>query len=71
MITRVDPQRCTGCGTCQEVCPLDVLRLDGKEKKAVIRYPEDCQTCFVCELECPAGAITVGPFRKERPRIMD
>ena len=37
------------------------------EKRLVrIAYPEDCQTCFACELDCPEGAIYVGPMRKPR-----
>lgn len=71
MIVRIEQGKCTGCGICEEVCPLDVIRLDGQLKKAYIRYPRDCQSCFVCELECPAGAVTVDPLRKERPCMMD
>lgn len=28
MITRIDETKCTGCGICDAVCPVDVLRLD-------------------------------------------
>jgi NAD-dependent dihydropyrimidine dehydrogenase PreA subunit len=41
-------------------CPTDVLRYD-KEKKPVIRYPEDCHSCFLCEIDCPNKAINVSP----------
>jgi NAD-dependent dihydropyrimidine dehydrogenase PreA subunit len=27
----------------------------------VIARPEDCQTCFMCELYCRADALYVGP----------
>jgi ferredoxin len=27
----------------------------------VIARPDDCQTCFMCELYCPADAIYVAP----------
>lgn len=62
-ITDIDDQLCNGCGICVNVCPMDVLRMDEKEEKAVIAYPLDCMTCFNCELECDPGAVYVSPER--------
>lgn len=28
MIERLNREKCIGCGTCAEICPMDVLRLD-------------------------------------------
>lgn len=67
MIKTINQADCTGCGICDEVCPLDVIRLDNASGKAYIAYPEDCMTCFLCELECPEGAIDVHPFKEELP----
>ncbi len=67
MISAIDMQKCTGCGTCVSKCPLDVFRL--MEGKAVIAYPDDCMTCYLCERSCPAGAIFVHPFKEEAPSI--
>ena len=66
-IERIDPELCNGCGICVQICPMDVIRLDEKRKKAIIKYPEDCQTCFSCELACVVKAVDVHPFRKPRP----
>ena len=66
MIERVDHEKCIACGTCVEICPMDVFRQDEASGQSLVRYPRDCQTCYSCELECPASAIRVGPFRKER-----
>ena len=41
-----------------------------KEKKAEIRYPEDCMTCYICELACPAEAIFVHPFKAVPPEVL-
>lgn len=38
--------------------------------KAVIRYTDDCMTCYHCEVNCPAGAIDVHPFKEELPRTL-
>lgn len=34
--------------------------------KAYIPY-DDCMTCFLCEIECPYGAIDVHPFKEVLP----
>jgi len=35
--------------------------------KAFIAHPEDCMTCFMCEMSCPSQAITVHPFKEVIP----
>ncbi|MCK6552999.1 ferredoxin family protein [Candidatus Binatia bacterium] len=68
MIERLDAALCSGCGLCLEVCPSDVFRPVPGRRVYVIAYPEDCQTCFNCEIECPEAAIDVAPWRKARTR---
>jgi NAD-dependent dihydropyrimidine dehydrogenase PreA subunit len=65
-IQHVDSKRCNGCGHCVEICPQDVLRLDRDDKRALIQYLRDCQSCFLCEMECPRQAIRVTPYREKR-----
>jgi NAD-dependent dihydropyrimidine dehydrogenase PreA subunit len=64
MIESVDTEKCTGCEICLMVCPTDVFRPDPECGLVLIAYPEDCQTCFSCELDCPVDAIYVSPLRK-------
>lgn len=52
---------CIACETCVKVCPTDVLRMDKKTNKAIIKYVEDCQICHLCRLYCPVDAITITP----------
>ena len=67
MIKKIDEEKCNGCGVCVEICPLDVLRMNDKNELVIIKYPEDCMTCFQCELNCPEEAIYVHPFKEELP----
>ena len=41
-----------------ESCPTDVIRLD-KQDKPYIAYPDDCDSCFLCQLDCLNGAVKV------------
>ncbi len=52
MIEKIDADICIGCGQCVKLCPLDTLRMNDNDK-AWIAYPDDCMTCFICEIGCP------------------
>ena len=53
----INKEKCNGCLTCIEVCPVDVFSKDGK--KAKVEKPEDCIGCRACEVQCPKSAIKV------------
>lgn len=55
----IDEKKCTGCGTCVEICPMNVFEMDKEKKKAVVKRPNDCIGCRACEVQCPEGAIKV------------
>jgi len=50
----VDVARCTGCGTCVEVCPVGAIALI--DDKACIDE-ETCTGCEACVDACPEDAI--------------
>ena len=60
MIELVIQSRCIECDRCVRVCPTNVFdAVPGGPP--VIASQSDCQTCFMCELYCPADALYVGP----------
>ena len=58
MTATFDYGKCTRCGTCYSLCPLDVIVV-GEDGRPSVRYPDECQLCFICQEECPARAIHV------------
>jgi len=54
-----NPDKCTGCGRCEEVCPHRVFELSAG--KARIADRNLCIECGACALNCPVKAITVNP----------
>lgn len=68
MIEIIDPQRCTGCNICVQVCPTAVFEKASPGMPAqapTIARQSDCQTCFMCELYCPEDALFVAPQADE------
>jgi len=47
----IDPLKCTGCGTCREVCRFGAI----SEEYAVNH--RSCEGCGACYVLCPAGAV--------------
>jgi NAD-dependent dihydropyrimidine dehydrogenase PreA subunit len=60
MIELLLNDRCTACNICVQVCPTNVFDAVTAGKPRIARQ-EDCQTCFMCELYCPADALYVAP----------
>jgi NAD-dependent dihydropyrimidine dehydrogenase PreA subunit len=68
-IEKIDFELCTGCGMCENYCPVDVIRFDNTTRKPEIKYLEDCMLCGLCEDRCHVKAIKVGP-NKNSPLIL-
>ncbi|MCX7710978.1 MAG: 4Fe-4S binding protein [Clostridia bacterium] len=67
MIQLIDTALCKGCGSCVEVCPMDILRIDTISGLAKIAFLQECQTCYQCMVVCPTDAVSVCPRRKKIP----
>jgi NAD-dependent dihydropyrimidine dehydrogenase PreA subunit len=57
----IDPQLCTGCNRCVEVCRTGMLAPNPEEgEPPIVLYPDECWYGSCCVAECPVpGAITI------------
>ena len=58
---KIDRSRCTNCGACVSVCPLDAA----KGRVAGKTFPADCFSCARCLNVCPTDAIHYGLVGKK------
>jgi len=58
---KVDVEKCTGCGTCVDACPVTVFELREVEGKtvSVVVGEDQCIVCRACEVQCSEGAIAI------------
>ena len=62
MVTvKVDNEKCTGCTSCVDTCPVGVFEMvdvNGEEKSSPVNESE-CIICRACEVTCPEAAIEI------------
>ena len=56
MAVEVDVEKCTGCGSCVDICPVDTIKLDNE---IAVIDSEACTECGSCVDECPNEAISL------------
>ncbi|MFC1694236.1 ferredoxin [Candidatus Latescibacterota bacterium] len=58
MKAKVDPDLCTACGLCVDICP-DVFELNDVAEVIADPVPGDSEDCVIeAEESCPVEAIT-------------
>lgn len=53
----IHQKKCTACGRCALLCPMDVFGPAEPGTIPVVRYPEECWHCRACVMECRSSAI--------------
>jgi NADH:ubiquinone oxidoreductase subunit F (NADH-binding)/(2Fe-2S) ferredoxin/Pyruvate/2-oxoacid:ferredoxin oxidoreductase delta subunit len=53
----IDPEKCTGCGACFKVCPVDAIA--GEKKKPHQLDEEKCVKCRACYEACKFDAVMI------------
>jgi heterodisulfide reductase subunit A len=67
LTAQINPDRCSACRVCVDLCPYQAISLNGKEEKPVAEVNEVlCKGCGVCVSACPAGAITTKHFTDQQ-----
>lgn len=60
-LARIDPEHCTACGKCAELCRFDAIEFDGPgngiQRKTYLINPVRCEGCGVCSWFCAEKAI--------------
>ena len=62
LTAKVNPDRCIGCGRCEEVCAYRAIKnIINKDTRTLAEASHNaCASCAACVSVCPAGAITQG-----------
>ena len=63
--SRIQLDKCVGCGLCTKVCPYNAISVDKEKKKAEV-VEAACAGCGTCGAECPFGAIEMRHFTDEQ-----
>ncbi len=66
LVSRVNPDKCIGCGICATLCPYKAIEMVkvGKRRKAQT-IAASCKGCGICASHCPTLAISMGGFTDE------
>ncbi|SHI74496.1 CoB--CoM heterodisulfide reductase iron-sulfur subunit A family protein [Desulfofundulus thermosubterraneus] len=63
LISEVNQRKCTGCGTCVQLCPYSAISLVEDKGRSRSKIDEAmCAGCGVCAAACPSGVITLHGF---------
>ncbi len=55
MAVKVDLEKCNGCGSCEDACPVEAIKVNDKAKID----EDECSECEACIEECPEDALSM------------
>ena len=67
VVPELEPERCTGCGTCAANCPVRAITMD----PLPVYDRGRCIHCLCCQELCPQGAVAVCPAEVSAPPSLD
>jgi NAD-dependent dihydropyrimidine dehydrogenase PreA subunit len=56
-----DWDKCSGCGACRDICPIDIFGELDEEQKTTFRDRGACFACGACVKQCPESALAIRP----------
>ncbi len=64
MAIYIEERLCKGCVLCVHYCPKEVLKMSDRRNEkgynvAEVANPEKCNSCKMCEINCPDFVIYV------------
>lgn len=63
----LDRDRCRGCRTCWDICPVAVYGTLDAENKTTLPRQSACFACGACVMQCPEQALSLRTQAAERP----
>jgi len=58
----IDPDRCSGCGLCVNICPYNAITIENNIAQVDTIL---CRGCGMCAAVCPSSAATLRTYRDE------
>lgn len=58
----INERKCTGCGTCADICPVEIFQIDNSKAVHVGKKETCIKGCELCVTHCPESAISVSPW---------
>ena len=68
LVSKIDVEKCIGCGLCVEVCAFGAIELEEVEGKGyrAKNISASCKGCGLCGASCPQRAIEMLHFRDDQ-----
>jgi heterodisulfide reductase subunit A len=65
MISSIDPEQCSGCKGCLDVCPFGAITFNHEQEIAEVN-PALCKGCGACAAACPSEAPVLRGFSNQQ-----